>query len=158
MKISITKNDLSIVFPQANDIYKVIKFVDQNTYNSLSNWLKYSSLDFVTRQKHYYKNAAIYLGLFNKNKPSNLALSLFKLSKNELFISMVGLILEHEVFYLYFINRNKKDVESFLISNYKMNEVTAKRRCSTVVNWIKWCDAIIKENDIVVEVVKNEHY
>jgi len=157
MLIKLVKNDYSIVFPQANDIYKVIKFVDERTYNYYSNTLRIEKLEFVPRQMDYYKNAAIYLGLFESDSPSSLAMHLFKLDKDQLFINLVQLILQHEVFFSFFINRDKTQTKNYLISYYKMNEVTANRRASTVANWIKWCDAIIKENHIKVEVFEDGH-
>lgn len=156
MLIKLVDNDFSIVFPQANDIYKVIKYIDNLTYKYHQSALKHVSLDFVPRQEDYYKNAATYLGLYLEGKPTDLALHLFKLDKTQLFINMVQLILKHEIFYRFYLKRDEDAVENHLRSLYKMTPVTAKRRASTVVNWIKWCDAIIKENALVIEEGDNE--
>lgn len=139
-------------FPQANDIYKVLKFIDNSTYGVLKKYLENVSMSLVPRQLDYYKSAASYIGLFDNNQPSSLALRIFKFDKDVVLINIVSLILEDSVFNHYFVNRNIESLVVLLLNQYKINTITAKRRASTVVNWVKWCDQVLKENTITVEI------
>jgi hypothetical protein len=150
IKVNDTNN---ITFPQANDIYKVVKYVDNITFNYHHNELKRVSMDFVSRQKQYYEQAARYLSLIKKNRePTELAIHLFKLDKNELLINIVQLILKNKIFLHFYLNRDEAAVTDLLIEKYEFSLITAKRRLSTVKAWVKWCDIIIKENHMSIEV------
>lgn len=153
MLIRVNEIDENITFPQANDIYKVVKYVDNITFEYHHNELRRVSLNFVSRQKHYYEQAARYLGLINKNRePSELAIHLFKLDKNELLINIVQLILKNKIFLRYYLNRDESEITDLLIAKYEFSIKTAIRRLSTVKAWVKWCDIIIQENHISIEV------
>ena len=153
MLIKVNDTTNNITFPQANDIYKVVKYVDNITFDYLRNELKRVSMDFVSRQKQYYEQAARYLGLIKKDRePTELAIHLFKLDKNELLINIVQLILKNEIFLHFYLNRDESAIIDLLIEKYAFSLITAKRRLSTVKAWIKWCDIIIEENHISIEV------
>jgi hypothetical protein len=66
-------------------------------------------------------------------------------------INVCQLILQNEIFFHYYKNRDLDYVADYLVNVYKMRKSTAKRRASTVKAWVKWCDVIIKENNIVIE-------
>lgn len=157
MLLIIKDEDTKKVFPQANDIHKLIKYVDKKTYNYHEDKLKRVSLDYVDRQEAYYKSAAQYLNLIENNKPTNLAMHIFKFDKNEVFVNLAQLILEHKIFYDYYANRNIEQTINYLIKEYKLNHSTAKRRANTVKAWVKWCENIIKENNILIEVSIDGH-
>lgn len=152
MLLVIKKENTNKVFPQANDIHKVIKYVDKKTFNYHDEKLKRVRLDYVERQDAYYKSAAQYLNLLDKSNPTELAMHIFKLDKNEVFINLVQLILENKIFYDYFKNRNINRTIDLLSQEYKLSNSTAKRRTSTVKAWVMWCDNIIEENNIAIEV------
>lgn len=103
MLIKIKKPNISITFPQANDIYKLIKFVNNKTFSYYDNYLNIVDFDVVPRQIGYYKSAANYLELIDGNKPTTLAHHIFKLDKNNMLINICQLILQNEIFYLYMI-------------------------------------------------------
>lgn len=145
-------NSNTKTFPQANDIYKVLKFVDNATYRVLEKYLENVNMSLVPRQLDYYRSAASYIGLFDNNQPSSLALRIFKFDKDVVLINIVSLILEDSVFNHYFENRNIESLVVLLLKQYKINTITAKRRASTVINWVKWCDQVLKENTITVEI------
>lgn len=151
MLIKTKKPDLSITFPQANDIHKIIKFVNAKTFNYYDKYLASVDTDVVKRQINYYNSAANYLGLIDENKPTELAYHIFKLDKNNMLISVVQLILQNEVFNIYYKNRDLNQVVYYLKEIYNISESTAIRRSSTVKAWVNWCDIIIKENGILIE-------
>lgn len=91
----------------------------------------------------------------NENGPTNLAFHIFKLDKNEVFINIVQLILENEIFYDYFINKDRDRTINLIIKQYSLNKSTANRRASTVKAWVFWCENIIRENSIELEVNDN---
>lgn len=151
MLIKTIKPDKMIVFPQANNIYKILKYVDKKTYNYHNGYFDKIESVFGVRQLSYYKNAAVYLGLLKSEIPTELSMHIFALDKDLLFINVVLLILKNEVFLSYYLYRSIDDVVHYLMLEYEMNYSTAVRRASTVKNWINWCDAIIKENEITIE-------
>ena len=152
MLIIVNKTNSKNTFPQANDIHKVIKYVDERTFQYHHDKLANISLNFVKRQDSYYKSAANYLKLLNGNVPTEIALHIYKLDKNELFVNIVQLILEQEIFLDFYLNRDPIKTVNLLKTNYLMTNSTAKRRSSTVKAWIGWCDQILKENKVLVEV------
>ena len=150
MIINYIDENLAIPFPQANDIYKIIKFVD-NIHSPIPQG-RFSNieLEVVPRQISYYKAAAQFLGLLESNKTTDLTKLIFDLDNNILFVAVVNLILRHKVFGMYYQSRNHLVVEEYLTHVYKLNQTTATRRLSTVKKWVEWCDIIIKENEIGV--------
>jgi hypothetical protein len=151
MRIKYKKESFETPFPQANDIYKILKFV-QNLHNPL-NLDRFSNidLDFVSRQILYYKAAAQYLGLLNKEQTSELTKIIFDLDNNFLFITVVNLILRNKVFGMYYQTRDTLIVENYIQNLYHLNKTTSNRRMSTVKKWVDWCDIIITENNLNLE-------
>lgn len=139
------------LFPQANDIYKVIKFVDNNYKKKYECFLKNISLNVSSRQIDYYKNAAIFLGLYDSKGISDYGKSMFLLDKNDMLVLMVKNILENYIFADYYVHRKVKNVASYLGSNYNYNQVTSLRRANTVKSWIKWVDIIISDFNLQIE-------
>jgi hypothetical protein len=150
--IKTKETDFSIPFPQANDVYKVIKYVDEMLYRYHEECLRHISLDVVDRQEGYYRSAAHYLGLMSDNKTTDLAEVFFRMEKNHLFCFIALTILQNDVFLNFYTNRDIDYVVSYLKYNYSFSEKTARRRASTLKGWIDWCDIIIKENNIEVVV------
>lgn len=138
------------IFPQANDIYRIISFVDSLIENKFNN-IDFLKPSITERQIHYYKTAAEYLRLLNGFEPSQIALKIFKKNQNEIFIEISKLILSNRIFLDYFNNRDKQKTINALIDKYSLSEVTAKRRFSTIIAWVKWCTTIIQDNNLVIE-------
>jgi hypothetical protein len=150
MNIETSDNKYS-VFPQANDIYRVVAFVGSLIPNPNMSHFNFVRGDITSRQIHYYKAAAEYLGLLSKGTPSELSNRLFKLEKNVLLISIMRIILTSNCFYDYFKNQNDDNAIEYLMNNYSLSKVTAYRRLSTIKSWCKWCHIIADENGITIE-------
>ncbi|MDY3195488.1 MAG: hypothetical protein RBQ95_01400 [Paracholeplasma sp.] len=133
----------------------MIKLVDSKCDGLLQEVLSNFSLDMVSRQTDYYENAAEYFGLLKDGEPSRIARHIFRLDRNRVFVSLVQLILEDYYFYIYFSTRDVKQLQRLLNVELMLNPATARRRSSTVVNWIKWCDSVIKENNITLRIDKD---
>lgn len=156
MRINFIKENPDIPFPQANDIYKIIKYVNDIHHPNQQERFSNVELEVVPRQISYYKAAAQFLGLLEKNKTTDLSQLIFDLDNNFLFVACVNLILRNKVFGLYYQHRDKQIVEDYLLNIYKLNPTTVMRRLSTVRKWVDWCDIIIKENNLKV-VFSNEN-
>jgi hypothetical protein len=153
MLVKVKKSNFNVPFPQANDVYKVIKYVDEKLYHYHKGALRHISLDVVERQEGYYRSAAQYLGLMSGDKTTEFSEFCFRMRNDYLFSSIVLAMLQNDVFLHYFINRDIEYVTKYLKHNYGFSQETAKRRASTLKTWIKWCDIIIKENGIEVEIL-----
>ncbi len=142
----------SVPYPQANDIDKIIDLV---TYSSKGLTNKKSIADFFDfdeRQGDYYANAAIYLGLVKRTDGSSefeltregqyLCTSLNRNKRNYLLLQqMLKKPSFNEIINANYYNRNDLDIDyvADVIQKYaKINITTARRRSSTVLNWIKW--------------------
>lgn len=150
MIIKLKEEKYETPFPQANDVYKILKYVNNQLGNIHQRTFKYISDDYVDRQKLYYKSAAQYLGYLDENGPTTFTLKIFMLDPNFIFVYNVHQILSHEIFYNFYVNRNVDMVIQSLIKNYSLSPITAARRTSTVKSWIEWCDLIIKENRLEI--------
>lgn len=139
-----------IPFPQANDLYKVIKYVDKFVKNYHQKSLEHITLDISPRQVSYYKSAAKYLHLLDENGSTEIANFLFKCDRHLLLSGIVKLILDNIVFFEYYSSKNKEKTIKKMKEIYEINETTAIRRFSTVEKWISWCEIIIKENQLEV--------
>lgn len=150
MRILFKNENLSIPFPQANDVYKILKYMDSQIASYHQKTFSYISDDYVDRQKMYYRNAAQYLGFLVDSTPSDWAKKIFLLEPDYLFVSTAQTILSHEIFFRYYKNRSKDEVTEYLKTNYNLSESTSSRRFSTVQRWVEWCDIIIKDNELEV--------
>ncbi|WP_373542463.1 hypothetical protein [Chamaesiphon sp.] len=119
--------------------------------------------DFSWRQAGYYSDAAIYLGLVNRERENRIStykltekgINLFKLSIFDRKFQLIQLILTHEVFNktlkLYFKQgyvSNKKDIIEIMSDSNLYNIKSGKtyeRRSSTVLGWIKWIISLVEE-------------
>ena len=150
MKI-IPKNNEYRTFPQANDIYRVIYYADSKLYGLFAQKIDFLKEKIASRQIQYYRSAAEYLGLLYKNAPTDLAIKIFKNDKNTIFVSIVELILSNKLFYDYYKERNEEKSITDISTEFNLNYITAKRRCSTIKSWIKWCDIILTDNNVTVD-------
>lgn len=150
MKIKITpqKNKTGKSFPQANEIYNIVKRLDDMTHKLHLERLKHIKINYTKRQDSYYIDAMEYLGLLTKNVPTKLALHISAFDFGLMLCSVMKIILDDEIFYDYFEYRDKERVVNKLIKDNNLSQTTAQRRFSTVKNWIEWSDIIIKENEI----------
>lgn len=144
-----------IPFPQANDVYKVIKYVDTLVDGYHQKSLDHITLEMVPRQISYYKAAAKFLDLMDDKGPTEISYFLFRCDRRLLFSGMVKQILDHKVFYDKYLGKDKEGLIQDLIQYYAMNETTAIRRYSTLSKWVAWCDIIIRENQL--EVIEYGH-
>lgn len=151
MLIQVRAEKSRILFPQANDIYKVIKFVDNNYKQKYEYFLRNINLQVSPRQIDYYKNAAVFLGFYDRNGITDYGKTVFQLEKNDMLVLLVKNILENYIFSDYFKNRKIKNVIDYLIEHYNYNQVTSQRRANTVKSWIKWCDIIISDFNLQIE-------
>lgn len=132
-----------VPIPQANDINKVIKLAmceDDKIYldkNAVANYLALGT----ERQASYYLSALKFFKFItNSYELTELAISLRHDEellrtnmKNQLFENDdVKYLIEHQLF-------TTDEIAMYLQKRYKqINEVTAKRRASTIKAWIKW--------------------
>jgi hypothetical protein len=151
MFLKIKKEDSTGTFPQANDIYKVIKYVDMKIDNRFDQYLSTVVFEFVPRQYAYYRSAAAYLGLLDGDAVTPLARKIFAKNKDDMLLSIACLILEHEAFYTYHKNHDISQVEGVLKNVYQFSDETAKRRTSTVKKWVDWCNIILNEHNFEIE-------
>lgn len=147
------KEKSDLIFPQANDVYKVLKYVDNLCYNYHKENFDTINDKVVERQKQYYHSAAIYLGLIEYNKANKLAKFIFSMDKKSLLVAIVNLILSKDIFYRYYFNRDIDDTINNISRIYSMSISTATRRASTVKSWVEWCDIIIRDNHVNIEVI-----
>jgi len=150
MIIKFVKENPKIPFPQANDVYKLLKYINDALEKPQKRLFKYISSDYVKRQQSYYKSAAQFLGFMNGNEPTLLAQKIFLMESNILLSFTVQQILSHEIFYIYYQNSDQQSVIDHLISFFDINLTTAKRRFGTVKSWVDWCDLIIQENELEI--------
>lgn len=144
MNIYQTPVNFKIPFPQANDIYKLIYFMNMHTTHLYDDMILNEQFEVVPRQIDYYKNAAKYLDLFDE-EATLLAMHIFSMNYEDMLKHMVYIILSKDIFYMYFKNRDEDEVVSYLEKTYPYSTVTARRRFSTVLSWIKWCDVVIND-------------
>ena len=138
-----------VPFPQADNIYKLMKIVDSFSGKNHLETFKNIDLDLSQRQYKYYLDAAIYLDLLDKaGSATELGVSIFSSDKKTLFKSMVVQILTKKIFFdFYKLNDSNKTI-FFLTKEYKLSKSTAKRRFITVKTWVNWCRIILKENNL----------
>lgn len=143
-------DNTSVPFPQANDLYKVIKYVDLLVEGYHQKSLINVKIEITPRQVSYYRAAARFLRLIDDNGATEIADFLFKCDRPLLLSGMVKLILDNSVFFEYFWSKDKERVLPMIKEIYGINETTANRRFSTLENWVKWCEIIIEENELEV--------
>lgn len=150
MKVYRSKINDKIPFPQANDIYKLIYFLNKHTTNNFNDMLSHEKFKIVPRQVDYYKTAAKYLDLYD-GETTSFAKHIFSINYEEMLKHMVYIILSKDIFYEFFKNRDKKQVVIYLKDKYHYSDKTANRRYSTLFSWVKWCDVVIEDYSLNIE-------
>jgi hypothetical protein len=147
MKIKLVINKYK-KFPQADDIYKVIRLCDSLNKNKFEHLLSEPKFN-NDRQKLYYYDAARFLGLIevtSKNLTS-LGKSLFNKEVNEILRDLSKLIISSDIFYL--IYREKiADAKELLTKRYKLSMSTVERRIGTARKWVNWAKINLKERNL----------
>lgn len=108
-------------------------------------------MEFDPRQSNYYSAAGEYLGLFDRStrnltKLSELGRQVLAMPYKQRQLTFVRQMLKHEIFYrLIGSLLQSKEISSLEIVQKIMNELsicsspaTARRRASTVINWMRW--------------------
>ncbi|MCY7369190.1 MAG: hypothetical protein LH474_13690 [Chamaesiphon sp.] len=158
------RQELNIPFPQADSFERIINLCELLKQKiTLSKEDITQKYDFSWRQAGYYSDAAIYLGLIERdpeNKMSTYQLTargikLFELSIFDRKLELIESILAHEIFKktleLYFekgdVPSKKEIIE--MMRNTDLHSVrsdkTYHRRSSTVLAWIKWIISLVEE-------------
>lgn len=161
MNINQTNEGFSQVFPQADDIYKIYE-LGKAIFSGITDReeLKKRADIKIDRQLDYYKNAGKYVGLFDGSMElTDTGYLTFAQSTSITLTLMVFHILSVDIFLEYFKQREKNRVIPYLENRHHLSGSTPNRRFGTLKQWINWCDVIIKENDITVniEVLFNGH-
>lgn len=144
-------------FIQANSFERIISlmeilFEEDKTTDKIAEIMQFDS-----RQSDYYYNAGKYLGLFEKKdieeegktvkkvSLSKLGRNTVKLKYKERQLTLVDLILRHDIFNRLFLETynkgelpTKKEIQSIMRKNNVCNEGQIVRRSSSVYSWIKW--------------------
>lgn len=153
--IKVKKQANDVTFPQANSIYIMIKILDTLTYNTKEVILKNINYDITPRQIDYYHSALEYLKLLTNNKATDLGTFIMGLPIESIYTSFVKLILEDPIFYNYYLYKDINQTINLLIENYNYSLSTSTRRSSTVKKWIEWCEIIISDNKINLNIIKS---
>ena len=148
-----------VPFPQADNFNEFID-ICYLLYEKM--FTKEELLSFLNIQPRHYSfhiAAGKYLGLIEKSKKkihlSREGLILFAKDQQDIYLSLVRLILEHkpfnEVFKLYLSNNEVPSVDKIFeilkecsLENIK-STVTLKRRAGTVRSWINWIVSLYEE-------------
>ncbi len=136
-------------FPQANNIeliYDLFCKINDSGYSKFDVSERYGLSD---RQGSYYLDALLFLGLVQKiNTKYFISNDVFSLHNNGSLTKkdFCVLILRHPFLNNEYIEVSKfmetKDKLEYLAAKikleYKLNEATANRRASTILNWFEW--------------------
>lgn len=141
------------VFPQANDIYKVIKIVELIGSNITEESVIMEALAVTAeRQIQYYISAAQFLGLLDSKKTVSEVGALILGQKTSTRLELITyLILSGEMFSFYYRTRDRNNTVFKLINELGLSESTANRRYSTIEQWVEWCDIIVNDYKINIE-------
>ncbi|MBO4516528.1 hypothetical protein J5751_03755 [bacterium] len=140
--------DLNVPFPQANDFEKIIKLIkiEDEALLQDNNYLV-SILNVSQRQINYYIAACVFLGVVdNKRLFTEFGCLLRKKGYDNFLSSISAKIISMPVFGDAFFSRffydeelSTDDIAELLSITYGIeNQAVAKRRASTVKNWINW--------------------
>jgi|SRR5690554_1416064 len=151
MKIKIVPkmNDTNEPFPQANNIYLMLKFLDAKMNDKFIQNFQNINTIITERQISYYNAALKYLSLLDDNlMPTKLAQHIWSFEYNYVLVNIVILILNNNIFSNYYRDRNEVATTKEIMNNYNYSKVTANRRFNTIYKWINWCDLIVKEESL----------
>ena len=151
------QNNTDIPFIQANSFERIISLMEILSEEDKTTEEIADIMQFDLRQSDYYYNAGKYLGLFEKVdiedegktikkvSLSKLGKDTVKLRYKERQLKLVGLILQHDIFYRLFINvynsgelPTKEEIQNIMRDNNVCNASQIVRRSSSVYSWIKW--------------------
>ena len=131
----------NIPFPQADDLDKVILFVNKifqgNTRTEIM-----ITLSITSRQIDYYGNAAVFLNLLEREKKQFFINSqgiLFcesnKISQKN---KMISILSKHQIFSKFI--KDEDNIYIILKDEYlaTFSDATIKRRAQTIYSWVKW--------------------
>jgi hypothetical protein len=136
-----------IIIPQANNIYFLVKIIDNMLYKKYSDRLAFVNLKITKRQYSYYYEAARFIGLMNDKKITSKARAIFKLDYSEMTSIVARLIIVKEPFSTYYLNRKNSELLDIIKNMSYLSTSTINRRASTVKSWIKWCDSILGKSE-----------
>lgn len=142
----------SNVFPQANDIYKIMRLGQELIEQETSNKILIETLKVTTfRQLDYYLSAGIYLGIFSSGKKlTQTGELIFTQDKNIQLILLCQTILSNYIVQKFYLKQDAKAVLDCLIKDYSLSVITANRRLNTVKHWADWCEIIIQDFDLKI--------
>ncbi|WP_335996567.1 type II restriction enzyme [Fusobacterium polymorphum] len=151
------QNKTDIPFIQANSFERIISLMEILSEEDKTTEEIADIMQFDLRQSDYYYNAGKYLGLFEKVdiedegktikkvSLSKLGKDTVKLRYKERQLKLVGLILQHDIFYRLFINvynsgelPTKEEIQNIMRNNNVCNASQIVRRSSSVYSWVKW--------------------
>ena len=151
------QNNTDIPFIQANSFERIISLMEILSEEDKTTEEIADIMQFDLRQSDYYYNAGKYLGLFEKVdiedegktikkvSLSKLGKDTVKLRYKERQLKLVGLILQHDIFYRLFINvynsgelPTKEEIQNIMRNNNVCNASQIVRRSSSVYSWVKW--------------------
>jgi hypothetical protein len=135
-------------FPQADDIYKVIRLCDSLFKNKFENLLKSPKFNNA-RQKSYYYDAAIFLGLIEEksNYLTSLGEFVFNKEVNGILTEISKIIISNDIFYLVY-KGELENARKILMNRYKLSISTCERRIGTAKKWASWAIINLKERDL----------
>lgn len=148
--------NISIPFPQANDINKVIALVKAGD-DIIENKEKAKEVISVgtPRQVSYYLSALQYLKYLGQNKKLTERALKLQNSKSELVNDIYNQLLEDKLFgkaYHDFKATGKVNIDKVTSDlkkeNKRLSESTLRRRASTIRSWVEWMYGIDKENEM----------
>ncbi len=142
-----------VPFPQADKFDRIVDLLHLlNSKRKLEDIFISENYNFVSRQAHYYKNAAEYLGLCHQKdgqlELTKTAKTIMDFPYKKKYFALAECILSHRVFNealkLYFKKLgpvSNAEVVSIMKVHpiFKVkSEATYKRRAQTVISWIEW--------------------
>jgi len=147
------ENKTEIPFIQANSMERIISLLENLYENPMTPQQIAELMDFEERQSDYYFNAGKYIGLFSKSRDdqqvvislTSLGNKVFKLNYKDRQLQLVKLILNHEIFAIFFdevINTgqlpDKNSIEKEMKHLNVCGDGLIARRASSVYGWLKW--------------------
>lgn len=151
-------------FVQANNFERVISMLECLRGDGMTKLEIADYMQFDERQADYYYNAGRYLGLFEtangyddegnvviKRVLTRRGKEIYNMCYKDRQLALVNAILEHKIFYTLFkdcldTGIPQEKVVTNLILEYGITKspVTAKRRASSVIRWLKWIMQLTK--------------
>lgn len=150
MLVKLKDPRVNLIFPQANDIYKLIKYCDVLQGERFKDKLSSIDIDLTHRQKQYYYASSEYLGLYDSttNSLSEIGVLVLAQDFDVLIKLLVYLILRDKIFYNFYIDRDLEKTSILIEKHFSLSVSTCSRRAENVRSWIKWCDVIINEQNL----------